>query len=324
MPVLVDSAGLPVGVGGKGVRPAVPHVDSWTKDPTEWPNPAYSFPPCMGQRQWRLGGLTPLEADHGQRLLVAAILGAILGWERRSSDRPAGIRTMALVALGAASFTLASTFAFISGPMEWDASRIAAAIPSGVGFLGAGVIWKGAGLSGHHAGHEVRGLTTATTVWLSAAVGCAAGGKMYFVSIFCMAISIVILRYAPRMYLVEETHHGGNEQHTEVGASSDCAPHRDTPAADPSQGSNGRVGSGNNKSKVEEKVDAEDAIGAYHESPHALSAARSISQGQRHGHTDGGGDANDVPSSYRSQRGASYRTELHMPLLAPVNSLPHR
>ena len=57
--------------------------------------------------------------------------------------RPAGIRTMSLVSLGACLFTLTSMFSFMSGPMSWDASRVSAAIPSGVGFLGAGLIWKG-------------------------------------------------------------------------------------------------------------------------------------------------------------------------------------
>lgn len=54
----------------------------------------------------------------------------------------AGIRTMALVSLGSCLFTINSAFAFLDGPMEWDASRISAAIPSGVGFLGAGLIFK--------------------------------------------------------------------------------------------------------------------------------------------------------------------------------------
>jgi len=67
---------------------------------------------------------------------MAVFLGALIGYERRESDRPAGIRTMSLVSLGSALFTINSTFGFVSGPMGWDASRVSAAIPSGVGFLG--------------------------------------------------------------------------------------------------------------------------------------------------------------------------------------------
>lgn len=76
-------------------------------------------------------------------MIFAVVLGSIIGYERRGPDRPAGIRIMSVTSLGACTFTLAGTFAFLSGPMTWDASRISASIPSGVGFLGAGLIWKG-------------------------------------------------------------------------------------------------------------------------------------------------------------------------------------
>ena len=108
---------------------------------------------------------------------MSVLLGAAIGWERRDSDRPAGIRTMSLVSLGACLFTLTSMFSFLSGPMSWDASRVAAAIPSGVGFLGAGLIWKGSVGTGDNEVHQVHGLTTAASVWLSAAVGVGAGGE---------------------------------------------------------------------------------------------------------------------------------------------------
>ena len=83
-------------------------------------------------------------------MFIAVLIGALIGYERRSVDRPAGIRTMSLASLGACTFTICSTFAFVDGPMEWDGSRVSAAIPSGVGFLGAGLIWKGAGGDGKH------------------------------------------------------------------------------------------------------------------------------------------------------------------------------
>ena len=86
---------------------------------------------------------------------------------------------MALVCLGSCVFTIDSMWAFIDGPMAWDASRVAAAIPSGVGFLGAATIWKGTASKqdgGEPTAPEVHGLTTATSVWLSAAIGILCGG----------------------------------------------------------------------------------------------------------------------------------------------------
>lgn len=83
---------------------------------------------------------------------------------------------MAMVCLGSCVFTIDSMFAFLSGPMSWDASRVAAAVPSGVGFLGAASIWKGTATDGTGR-PEVHGLTTATSVWLAAAVGILNGGE---------------------------------------------------------------------------------------------------------------------------------------------------
>lgn len=82
-------------------------------------------------------------------------------FERRASDRPAGIRTMGLVSLGGCFFTISSITAFKSSTMTWDASRVTAALPSGVGFLGAALIWKGSVGDGDDEVHQVHGLTTA-------------------------------------------------------------------------------------------------------------------------------------------------------------------
>jgi len=85
---------------------------------------------------------------------------------------------MALVSLGSALFTINSTFAFLKGPMSWDSSRVSAAIPSGVGFLGGGLIVKSSDvdpITGERH-HLVQGITTAAATWLSAAVGIACGG----------------------------------------------------------------------------------------------------------------------------------------------------
>ena len=101
-----------------------------------------------------------------------------------------------MVALGACAFTLCGQFAFEYSTMAWDSSRVSAAIPSGVGFLGAGLIWKG--LSGEEGHFEVRGLNTAASVWLSAATGMACGGHRFFLAILVGLTTVLALRYAPR------------------------------------------------------------------------------------------------------------------------------
>ncbi|KAL9186217.1 hypothetical protein ACHAXT_005455 [Thalassiosira profunda] len=134
-----------------------------------FPNVMYRHDPCQtSTRYLRLMGLTPRECSFGRHFVVAAILGSVIGYERKQADRPAGIRTMSVVSLAAALFTVNSTFVFQAGPMHWD--PVSAAVPSGVGFLGAGLIVKDIykDLDGETA-HMVKGLNTAASVWLSAA-----------------------------------------------------------------------------------------------------------------------------------------------------------
>jgi len=105
------------------------------------------------------------------KLLVAMILGGIVGWEREINDRPAGLRTHILVTMGAALITIISMSFHGTG---LDPSRIAAQIVSGIGFLGAGAILR--------QGNIVRGLTTAASLWVVAAIGMAVGvGGVYTV-----------------------------------------------------------------------------------------------------------------------------------------------
>lgn len=122
-------------------------------------------------------------------------------YERRSSDRSAGIRTMGLVSLGACFFTISSLSAFKSSTMGWDSSRVTAALPSGVGFLGAALVWKGSVNVDSQEMHQVHGLTTAASVWLSAAIGVGAGGALYFVSVYSTVLILLVLRFGPRLYL---------------------------------------------------------------------------------------------------------------------------
>jgi putative Mg2+ transporter-C (MgtC) family protein len=111
------------------------------------------------------------------RLIVAAALGGAIGFERELRERGAGLRTHLLVCLGSALFTIVSAYGFheflVSGGslVRTDPTRIAAQIVSGIGFLGAGAIIR--------QGLSVRGLTTAATLWLVAAIGMASGAGYY-------------------------------------------------------------------------------------------------------------------------------------------------
>ena len=121
------------------------------------------------------------EIEIALRLLLAAIFGAAVGFERRSSDKPAGLRTLSLVAVGSALFTIISVFGFENA----DQSRVAAQIVTGVGFLGAGTILR--------SGTSISGLTTAATIWATAAIGMAVGSGMYIASVASTALMLVIL-----------------------------------------------------------------------------------------------------------------------------------
>ena len=143
---------------------------------------------------------TKAEIDICIRLVVASLGGAAVGLERSSSDRPAGVRTMALVSLGAAAFTICSMYGFLSVASDAmgtkvDPSRMASNIVSGVGFIGAGVITNNRQASGiYDRQSSVNGLTTAAAIWVSAAVGVACGVGMYVVGASAAASTIAILR----------------------------------------------------------------------------------------------------------------------------------
>jgi putative Mg2+ transporter-C (MgtC) family protein len=119
------------------------------------------------------------------RFLLAVGLGAGIGYQRERAGKTAGLRTHILVSSGAAIFTLASIYGF-SGTTV-DISRVAAAVVVGVGFIGAGVIFRG------RQEEEVAGLTTAATIWVTAAIGLAAGAGMYLISIIATAVITGIL-----------------------------------------------------------------------------------------------------------------------------------
>ncbi|MDY7018451.1 MAG: MgtC/SapB family protein [Chloroflexota bacterium] len=118
------------------------------------------------------------------RLLLAVGLGAAIGYQRVRAGKTVGIRTHILIAMGSALFTLVSIFGFSCAA---DTSRVAAGIVTGIGFIGAGVIFRGP------RGEELAGLTTAAGIWATAAVGLAAGAGLYILSAVATAIIIGIL-----------------------------------------------------------------------------------------------------------------------------------
>lgn len=125
------------------------------------------------------------------RLVVAAVAGVVLGLERELRAHPAGARTHALVAVGAALFTISGAYGFTDvprGPVV-DPARVAAQVASGIGFLGAGAILR--------QGIGVRGLTTAATLWLAAAIGVASGAGSYpavAIGTIVVLVVLVVLR----------------------------------------------------------------------------------------------------------------------------------
>lgn len=124
------------------------------------------------------------------RLFVAALLGAVIGFERERGERAAGLRTHALVCLASALIMLVSAYGFAdvvttTHTVVLDPSRIAAQVVSGVGFLGAGAIILRK--------DTVRGLTTAGSVWLVAGLGLACGAGMYVAAVATTILALAIL-----------------------------------------------------------------------------------------------------------------------------------
>lgn len=126
--------------------------------------------------------LSGIEMEIVFKLVYATLIGAGIGVEREIHRRPGGLRTHALVCMGATLFTVVS-FGF-SG-LNVDTSRIAAGIVTGIGFLGAGAIFKSE--------DKVHGLTTAAELWSLAAIGIAIGIGMYFAALAAAIIILIVL-----------------------------------------------------------------------------------------------------------------------------------
>ena len=134
------------------------------------------------------------------RLVMAMVLGGLVGWEREIYHKPAGFRTHILVCLGSSLFTILS-FSFPCGPgfQAVDPSKIAAGIVMGIGFLGAGAILHGQG--------SVSGLTTAASIWVVAAIGMAAGSGFYMAAAVATGLVVLVLFVLNKVekYYIEKT-----------------------------------------------------------------------------------------------------------------------
>lgn len=153
-------------------------------------NPAFFYDPSS----WASPGNV---FNSGIVLALAAFLGAMIGVERQIRQRAVGVRTNALVALGAAVFTLFA--ALLPNPGADSIARVAAQVVSGIGFLGAGVIMRD--------GVSVSGLTTAATLWCSAAVGVLVGAHMFELAIMAASsIVMVNLMFRPISKAIDARH----------------------------------------------------------------------------------------------------------------------
>jgi putative Mg2+ transporter-C (MgtC) family protein len=123
------------------------------------------------------------------RILLPALFGGVIGWERESLDKPAGLRTHILVAVGASCFTLVGMTLFqdlsSNGQANLDPLRVVQGVAGGIGFLGAGSIIK--------AGRDPHGLTTAAGIWVVGGVGAACGLGYYWIAGLTSVLALIVL-----------------------------------------------------------------------------------------------------------------------------------
>lgn len=135
-----------------------------------------------------------VDSEIALRLLISFGVGAAIGLEREYRSKAAGFRTMIMICLGSTIFTEISIHLGGENP-----DRIAASIVSGIGFLGAGVIFKD--------GLTVTGITTATTIWITAALGMAVGAGEYFISIVGSGVVLIVLTVLEKLQTYVERWH---------------------------------------------------------------------------------------------------------------------
>jgi putative Mg2+ transporter-C (MgtC) family protein len=127
--------------------------------------------------------MSPVEAQLLAKVLFAGLLGLLVGVERKGGQKGAGMRTFCLICMGSALFTVISVSGF-SGSNE--PSRVAAQIVTGIGFIGAGVIWR-------QREEAIHGITTAAAIWVVSAIGVAVGLGFYVSSLTIALVTMVIL-----------------------------------------------------------------------------------------------------------------------------------
>jgi putative Mg2+ transporter-C (MgtC) family protein len=121
------------------------------------------------------------------RLFLALLFGGVIGYERESEHKPAGLRTNLLVCLGSCLVVLFELFYHQKNPGVSDHLRMAAQVLTGIGFLGAGTIIQ--------TRSHVKGLTTAATIWVTATIGMAVGGGFYYISGIAVIVVLLSLRF---------------------------------------------------------------------------------------------------------------------------------
>jgi putative Mg2+ transporter-C (MgtC) family protein len=143
-----------------------------------------------------------LPPDFAGRLLLAAARGAAVGMEREWGQKPAGLRTNILIAVGSALFTILS---IAMTRNTGDPSRVAGQIVTGIGFLGGGAIMRNR--------NTVHGMTTAATIWVNAAIGIAAGSGTYALAIFATTLTLLVLVVLPPIETYFERRAGWPNRH---------------------------------------------------------------------------------------------------------------
>lgn len=125
------------------------------------------------------------------KILISGVLGGVVGYEREYTEKPAGLRTLMLVAVGSTAFTIVSVQ--LAGGQDYaDMTRIAAGVVSGIGFLGAGAIIRERG--------SVEGVTTAAAIWVTAAIGLLVGAGQIIEAIIATGFVYYILHYLPSVF----------------------------------------------------------------------------------------------------------------------------
>lgn len=143
-----------------------------------------------------------MPVEYVWRILLATALGAAVGLEREYRQKPAGLRTNILIAVGSALFTILS-IEMTTG--VGDTSRVAGQIVTGIGFLGGGAILR--------SGDAIHGMTTAATIWVNAAIGVAAGAGQFALATLVTALTLVVLVVLPPIENYFEKRAGWPDRH---------------------------------------------------------------------------------------------------------------